>query len=121
MGTTTPEPLENVSTRGEKKFPRMMRAWTRARALVNESRSLRRASEGTRASRGRSSDPASAPTAAIPANDDTVWETDDRTISCHVIPHSADDHEVVVIIHGVTASSRAFADPVEATDESMRL
>jgi hypothetical protein len=38
-----------------------------------------------------------------------------------VIPYAADEHQVIVTINDEVVWSRSFADPVDATDESMRV
>src|SRR5262245_36491699 len=103
-------------------FNRMVRAWEHARDLVHRSRRLRRASLEIRADTQAAAltDPSTSRTATAFGSDRIQWTSDDGTIHCYVIPHSPDEHEVVVIIHGSVAWSRTFADPVEATDETMR-
>lgn len=100
---------------------RMMRAWEHACELRHESHAARRASRQTRAERHTTAlTDSPLPSTATPANDLIVWTTEDAAIRCYVVPHSVDEHEVVVMIHGRVVWSRTFADPVEATDESLR-
>ena len=50
-----------------------------------------------------------------------VWASDDGTITCSVIPHAAALHEVAVLHLGHVEYCRGFHDPVEASDEAVRL
>ena len=89
---------------------RMMRAWERARHLIDKSHSLRRTSHDIRLD---------IKPAAL-TNDCIVWASEGGNTQCLVIPHAPDEHEVVVTVNGEVVSRRTFADPVEATDETLR-
>ena len=50
-----------------------------------------------------------------------VWVSRDGTVSCSVIPHAPSFHEVALLHLGRVEYCRGFIDPVEATDEALRL
>lgn len=98
-----------IRTTVAERHERATRAWRRSYELIEHARGPRRSSRQIRHK------------AEQACAEYLVWMTDDDSTKCFVIPHAADEHEVVMTVDGQIRWSRTFFDPVEATDERLRL